>query len=127
MRDTMEKNLYDTLVNGFNPGHVKGIATMKTLITIKEADNGFVAEITGGGIVVGKTLSEICEAAQQAVATATLKNEDDGSVKEVSGAGYAKQAAGQPTKFKHNISASNPLGYTSEEMDEKMDDVADQK
>ncbi|HEX6826968.1 MAG TPA: hypothetical protein VF077_11690 [Nitrospiraceae bacterium] len=124
IEETMEKSLYDTLVNGWKPEYFKEFAHVKTIITIKEADNGFVAEINGGGIVVGKTLSETCEAAQQAVATYKLKNADDGSANEASSDDYAsaKQAVakGQPVKFKHNISASDPLGQRNTLLDKLL-------
>jgi len=50
---------------------------MQKLVTIYEAENGFFAEVIGGGTVVGMTLSDLCEALQSAVATAKLRAESE--------------------------------------------------
>ena len=48
----------------------------KELFTIYEVDNGFLGELTSGGLVIGATLSEACSAAQAQVATAELLKGD---------------------------------------------------
>jgi hypothetical protein len=51
-------------------------ANMKQIFTVYEVANGFVAEVEGGGTVIGKTLSETCDAAQAQTAHMKIQGDD---------------------------------------------------
>lgn len=49
----------------------------KEVFSVYTASNGYYAELPNGDIVVGTTLSEVCEAAQAAAATSALANDSN--------------------------------------------------
>ena len=60
---------------GQTPGEGMDLA-MKQLFALYEATNGFVVEVEGGGVAVGKTVSEACDAAQILLAQQKLQGDD---------------------------------------------------
>lgn len=77
--------------------------SMKKLFTVFECDNGFIAEMGDNGqlgTVVGMTMSDVSEAAQRALATAKLKQEDEP-------ADSAKQDDGRVQRIAHSM--GNPV------------------
>lgn len=85
----------------------------KEVFTVIEVANGYVANVRGGGMVVGATLSDVCTAAQAEAASVKLKQEQAGNAQYPD---YAQQVAAQSVeKFKHTYgpnktpSKSDPL------------------